>query len=77
MNFLQQFQSLFPQEHRAIAKITKRIGTGSEWQAQTALGQQPLILYGDADVGKTVYYEQRTNRILGIAPDLNIISIDI
>lgn len=66
MNLYQQFNSLFAPSPRATAKITVNRG-GGVLVAQTPNGTE-IILHGNAETGKTVYYDATTKEVLGEAP---------
>lgn len=64
MNIIKQFAGLVRSERREIAKITGDRGNNA-YSAESQSGV-PLILYGDAEVGKNVWYDAHTNRIIAI-----------
>ncbi|MFB2539133.1 hypothetical protein [Acinetobacter sp. c3-l95] len=71
MNLLAQLHITLNQNERGIAKITGQKADGS-WLAQTRTGAV-LVLTSDVanlSIGKQVYYQKRSNRIVAIAPDV-------
>ncbi|MCS4534233.1 hypothetical protein [Neisseria montereyensis] len=75
MNLLQQFNAIFNREERGIAKITGDLGGGSF--AARANGGGNIVLNGQASNGQSVFYDKRTNKILGPAPDLDVTDIPV
>ena len=55
MNLLQQFDSLFKRQTRAVAKITAADGTG--YAAQTATGNVVHLRGAGYKAGDSVFYE--------------------
>lgn len=74
-HLLAQFQALNPEPRRYIAKITGDRGAGT-YVAQSHTGIT-LLLTGTAQTGQMVYYDAQTGQILGQAPDLPLIEIQV
>ncbi|MBF0803367.1 MULTISPECIES: hypothetical protein [unclassified Neisseria] len=75
MNLFEQFNAIFNREQRGIAKITGDLGGGSF--AARAHGGGNIVLSGQAANGQSVFYDKRTNKIIGQAPDLQITDIPV
>lgn len=68
MNLLNQFDQLFDRQEQAIAKVVGQRGSGRV-VAETQ-GGSTVILIGEMETGKQCFYDRRTSKILGIAPDI-------
>lgn len=66
MNLLSQFEQLFASQEKAIARIQAQRRDG-QWVAATLTGAV-VILIGDTEAGKSVYYDRVSNQILSEAP---------
>lgn len=68
MNFITQFEQLFPKQERGIAQIIGFRGDSSIAQTHTGA---TLILKGvSVSIGKQCYYDRRSFNILGEAPNV-------
>ena len=65
MNLKSTFEALFGRQETGIATITGERG-GS--YAATTQGGADVVLTGSATVGKKVFYDAKSGRILGEAP---------
>ena len=75
MNLYRQLIALTDRQTRAAAKITADLGGGT-WQAETQSGRA-LILRGQTETGKRVFYDTATGQILAPAPDADITDIAV
>lgn len=75
MNIYQRLNGIINRERRGIAKITGHLGGGS-WTAVSQAGGS-LILTGQATIGRRVFYDQTSRRILGDAPDLDVADLPL
>lgn len=75
MNLLQQFQAIFKNETRSVAKITATQAGG--YLGQTT-AKNPVTLKGAGyTVGQTVFYDTQTGQILEVAPDLELVELSV
>ncbi|MGF6148969.1 Uncharacterised protein [Kingella potus] len=75
MNLYQQLISLTDRHTRAAATLTTDLGGGT-WQAQTQSGRT-VILRGQGEAGRRVFYDAGTGSILAPAPDSDISDIAV
>lgn len=75
MNLYRQLIALTDRQTRAAAKITADLGGGT-WQAESQSGRS-LILRGQTETGKRVFYDTATGQILAPAPDADITDIAV
>lgn len=75
MNLIPVFEALFARTQISIAKITAAQGAGV-WAAVTQSGD-PLTLTGQAEVGKTVFYDTQSGKITAEAPALKVTDIPV
>ena len=75
MNLLQQFDSIFKRQTRAVAKITAADGTG--YLAQTAAGNPVRLRGAGYKAGDSVFYERSTGEILETAPALELVEVGV
>lgn len=75
MNLYHRLIALTDRQTRAAAKITADLGGGT-WQAETQSGRA-LILRGQTETGKRVFYDTATGQILAPAPDADITDIAV
>ena len=68
MNLLSQFQQIFNQEERAFAKITG-VKQDGMLIATTPTGVV-VLLQGKADIGKNVFYDRVSGKVLSEAPNV-------
>ena len=68
MHLLSQFQQIFNTEERAFAKITG-VKPDGMLIATTPTGVV-VLLQGKADIGKNVFYDRVTSRVLEEAPNV-------
>lgn len=68
MNLLNQFNQLFNTTERSIARITGQRG-GGKLVAETESGAT-VLLDGEMETGKKVYYDRVSSKVLGEAPDV-------
>ena len=68
MNLLSQFQQIFNTEERAFAKITG-VKPDGMLIATTPTGAV-VLLTGSVDIGKNVFYDRVTNKVLEEAPNV-------
>ncbi len=75
MNFLNQFSQLFNQTEQAMAKI---VGLRPDGRliATTPTGAT-VLLTGTATLGKSVYYDRISSRVLGEAPDVAFLAFGV
>ena len=66
MNLLSQMQAIFGSEERAYATI-KGIKSDGTLIAQTPSGAT-VLLQGKSEIGKAVYYDRVSNKVLSDAP---------
>ena len=77
MNILKTLQSVFPQQNRQAAKITK-IRADGVLEAITLFGGYSVLLRGSGfAVGTSVFYDAKTGRILENAPDVKVVEIRV
>lgn len=68
MNLLAQFQQIFNQEERAFAKVT---GVRNDGKLIATMPTGAVVLLdGKADIGKNVFYDRVTSRVLEEAPNV-------
>lgn len=75
MNLLQRLNGILKREQRGIAKITGELG-GSRFAALSQGGRQ-IVLDGQAATGQRVFYDMTTNRIVGVAPNVDMTDIAV
>ena len=76
MDLYAQLIALYPQPHRAVAKITAQSSGG--YTARTTAGNNPVPLKGTGySAGQTVFYDTQTGQILETAPDLAVADIAV
>lgn len=75
MNLLSQFQQIFNQEERAFAKITG-VKPDGMLIATTPTGAV-VLLTGSVDIGKNVFYDRVTSRVLDEAPNVTFIEYGV
>lgn len=68
MNLLSQFQQIFNTEERAFAKITG-VKPDGMLIATTPTGVV-VLLQGKADIGKNVFYDRVSGKVLSEAPNV-------
>lgn len=68
MNLLKQFNQLLGNTERSIARVTGQRGNG-KLVAETESGTT-ILLSGEMDTGKKIYYDRVSNKVLGQAPDV-------
>lgn len=68
MSLLKQFNDLLNTQVNAVAKVTGQRG-GGQVVAET-LGGATVLLYGTAETDKNVFYDRRTGKVIGTAPDV-------
>lgn len=68
MNLLSQFNQLFPAQEQAFATIIGQRGGGTV-VAQTTGGAN-ILLKGEMETGKKVFYNRRDSTIISEAPDV-------
>ena len=68
MNLLSQFDQLFSSTERSTARITGQRG-GGKLVAETESGAT-ILLDGEMETGKKVYYDRVSSKVLGEAPDV-------
>lgn len=68
MNLLSQFDQIFSRTERGVASVTGQRG-GGKLVAQTASGAT-ILLDGEMETGKKVYYDRVSGKVLGEAPDV-------
>lgn len=68
MNLLSQFQQIFNQEERAFATIT---GVREDGKLIATMPTGVVVLLtGNVDIGKNVFYDRVTNKVLEEAPNV-------
>ena len=68
MNLLSQFQQIFNQEERAFATIT---GVRDDGKLIAIMPTGAVVLLtGNVDIGKNVFYDRVTSRVLEEAPNV-------
>ena len=68
MNLLSQFQQIFNQEERAFATIT---GVRDDGRLIATMPTGAVVLLtGSVDIGKNVFYDRQTGKVLEEAPDV-------
>ena len=68
MNLLSQFQQIFNTEERAFAKVT---GVRNDGKLIAIMPTGAVVLLdGKADIGKNVFYDRVTSRVLEEAPNV-------
>ncbi|UOO93573.1 hypothetical protein [Vitreoscilla stercoraria] len=75
MNIKSVFESLFEAEQLSVARISTQISVGT-YQATTQNGH-PVILTGNAQVNQMVFYDMRTGKITGQAPDVDVVDLPV
>lgn len=68
MNILSQLERVLDSQERGIARVIGQRG-GGKVVAETESGAV-LILTGELESHKQCYYDRRSNKILGEAPDI-------
>ncbi|MDN5665059.1 hypothetical protein [Psychrobacter sp. 1Y4] len=68
MNLLSQFDQIFSRTERGTARITGQRG-GGKLVAQTESGAT-ILLDGEMETDKKVYYDRVSSKVLGEAPDV-------
>lgn len=68
MNLLSQFQQIFTENPKGYATVTG-IKPDGTLIATTSTGAT-VLLTGQADIGKAVFYDRVESRVLGDAPDV-------
>lgn len=68
MNLLSQFQQIFNQEERAFATIT---GVREDGKLIATMPTGVVVLLtGNVDIGKNVFYDRVTSKVLEEAPNV-------
>ncbi len=68
MNLLSQFQQIFSQEERAFATIT---GVRNDGKLIATMPTGAVVLLtGSVDIGKNVFYDRVTSKVLEEAPSV-------
>ena len=68
MNLLSQFQQIFNQEERAFATIT---GVRNDGKLIATMPTGAVVLLtGSVDIGKNVFYDRVTSKVLEEAPNV-------
>ena len=68
MNLLSQFQQIFNQEERAFATIT---GVRNDGKLIATMPTGAVVLLtGNVDIGKNVFYDKVENKVLSEAPSV-------
>ena len=75
MNLLAQFNAIFNSEERAFAKITG-VKPDGMLIATTPTGVV-VLLQGKADIGKNVFYDRVTSKVLEEAPNVTFIEYGV
>lgn len=68
MNLLSQFDQIFDRPEQAFATVTGQRGGGTV-AAQTT-GGATILLKGEMETGKNVFYNRRDSTIMSEAPDV-------
>lgn len=68
MNLLDELSSILTPNDKAVATLTGKKADGV-WIATTLAGQT-VILTGQGEMGKQVYYNRATGAVLGLAPEV-------
>lgn len=68
MNLLSQFNQILDRTERSVARVTGHRG-GGLIVAQTTSGAT-ILLTGEMETGKMCYYDKRSSKVLGEAPDV-------
>lgn len=68
MNLLSQFDQIFSRTERGVARVTGQRG-GGNIVAQTESGAT-ILLDGEMETGKKVYYDRVSSKVLGEAPNV-------
>ena len=68
MNLLSEFNQILDRTERGVARITGQRG-GGQVVAQTTSGTT-ILLTGEMETGKKVYYDRVSSKVLGEAPDV-------
>lgn len=68
MNLLNELSQLLSPSEKAVARLTDKKADGV-WVAQTLAGGV-LVLTGQGEAGKQVYYDRTTSQIISLAPDV-------
>ena len=75
MNLLSQFQQIFNQEERAFATIT---GVREDGKLIATMPTGAVVLLtGNVDIGKNVFYDRVTSRVLDEAPNVTFIEYGV
>lgn len=68
MNLLSQFQQIFNTEERAFAKVT---GVRNDGKLIATMPTGAVVLLtGNVDIGKNVFYDRVTSKVLEEAPNV-------
>lgn len=70
MNLTAVFKQIIGKPELSVATITGDRGGGA-WAAETVSGVV-VTLNGQAEIGKKVFYDMRTHKIVGEAPNLAV-----
>ena len=68
MNLLDELTAILSPNDKAVARITGK-KTDGVWIATTLSGAT-VILTGQGEMGKQVYYNRATGAVLGVAPEV-------
>ena len=69
MNLLSQFQQIFNTEERAFAKVT---GVRNDGKLIATMPTGAVVLLdGKADIGKNVFYDRVSGKVLSEAPNVS------
>ena len=68
MNLLTQFNQILDRTERGVARVTGQRG-GGQLVAKTTSGAT-ILLTGEMEAGKMCYYDKRSSKVLGEAPDV-------
>lgn len=68
MNLLDELTAILSPNDKAVARITGKKAEGI-WIATTLAGAT-VILTGQGEIGKQVYYNRATGAVLGLAPEV-------
>ena len=75
MNLYRRLIALTDRQTRAAARLTADLGGGT-WQAESQSGRS-LILRGQGEAGKRVFYDTASGQILAPAPEADITDIAV
>ncbi|MGP4950695.1 hypothetical protein ACTXGO_00780 [Psychrobacter sp. T6-1] len=68
MNLLNEFSQILNRTNRGVARVTGQRG-GGRLVAEIQSGAT-ILLDGEMETGKKVYYDRLTSKVLGEAPDV-------